>query len=418
MIVELREYESRAVAIPDALARQVAEVARGAIQVTPDRAPGRWLLTASSQVGSITVSELQILVRTKVRAENLFLFLGAGLPPEAWRAEAFYYNTSHDLLPAVLAFFARTVETTLATGLLRSYRERNERLVALRGRIDFAAQISRSALAFPVACRYDDFTTDIDENRYLRAAIRLALRTPQVPPGDRRRLLRSIGALEDVADVPVAPDALDRITRTRLNAHYWPMLRLAGLIMENLTLVDVSGSHSASAFLVDMNALFERFITERLSDALRGQLRVQPQASTHLDHGRRIELRPDLVFHRAGEVAFVADVKYKQTDDARARTGDYYQLLAYATALDLQEGLLIYCRTDAGQIGSSARVVHDRAVLHTRAIDASGSPDSVITEIEHLAAWILARCTHRHLSLSALSPTVAAATRQEAHQSG
>jgi 5-methylcytosine-specific restriction enzyme subunit McrC len=395
MTIPLLEYESTIVDLPDATARRLAGLAKGAVEVVPDRAPGKWRLTASSKVGSISVDGVRILIRPKIRAENLFLFLEAGLPPDAWRAEAFDYGTTHDLLPAVLSFFARTLETTLATGLLRSYRERNERLVALRGRIDFSTQLARGALAVPVACRYDDFTTDIDENRYLRAALRFALRAPRVPAVDRRRLLRSLAAFEDVADVGVRPDALDRMVSTRLNAHYWPALRLARLLMENLTLVDVRGAHSESAFLIDMNALFERFLTQRLADALRGRLQLHAQAPAHLDRRSQIPLRPDLVLRRDGAAVFIADIKYKLTDDARARREDYYQLLAYTTALDLPEGLLIYCRTPDGAPASTATVVHSGSLLHARAIDASGPPESVAAEVAALAEWLVSRCPRR-----------------------
>ena len=40
---------------------------------------------------------------------------------------------------------------------------------------------------------------------------------------------------------------------------------LARLILSNLTLTYVGGSTSASSFMVDMNDLFQRFLTERLT---------------------------------------------------------------------------------------------------------------------------------------------------------
>lgn len=391
MIVELHEHQSRVVELPDATARRLTQVARGAIDVAPDRAAGRWRLTAHSYVGSVSVDGVQVLIRPKICAENVFLFLEAGLPHSAWRAEAFDYGTTHDLLPAVLSFFARTVETTLGTGLLRSYRQRHERLVTLRGRIDFPAQLGRAGLASPVDCNFDDYTPDIDENRYLKAAVRLALRTPQVPAVDRRRLLQTMVALEDVADVPVRADHLDLLPTTRLNAHYRPALRLARLVLDNLSLVDVQGNHAASAFLVDMNALFERFLTDRLTHALRGRLQVRRQAGTHLDHAHRIPLIPDLEFRRDGSPVFVADIKYKLTDHARPRPEDYYQLLAYTTALGLAEGVLLYCRGPDGEQGSRVTVARTGTVLHLCAIDASASPEVVAAEVDDLATWIVDR---------------------------
>jgi 5-methylcytosine-specific restriction enzyme subunit McrC len=53
----------------------------------------------------------------------------------------------------------------------------------------------------------------------------------------------------------------------------------------------------------------------------------------------QVRMKPDLEFRRQGTTAYVGDIKYKLTADARARNADYYQLLAYTTAMDLPEGV-------------------------------------------------------------------------------
>jgi 5-methylcytosine-specific restriction enzyme subunit McrC len=391
----LSEYESAVCQLTDRQARRLGET--GVVTVAPAPELGHWRITAQEQVGSLVVDDLRLLIRPKIKPENLFMLLEVGLPEKAWRREAFDYATSADLLPSVIAFFARTVETTLARGVLRSYREHHERLVALRGRIDLVAQFTRTGVAVPVACRYDDYTADIAENRYLRAAVRLALRVPLVPAQDRRRLMQQLVALDDVADVAVRPDDLDRITVTRLNAHYEPALRLARLLLENLTLVDQRGRTTASSFIVDMNRLFERFVTQRLRRALRGRLEVRAQSLLHLSEGRQVPMNPDLEFSRRGTTVLVGDIKYKLIADARARNADHYQLLAYTTALDLPEGVLIYCLADGGQPERSVTVRHAGKVLHTRAVDLTGAPDAVATEIEALADWIAATTLQQRL---------------------
>ena len=109
-------------------------------------------------------------------------------------------------------------------------------------------------------------------------------------------------------------------------------------MLANLTLQDVVGETQASSFMLDMNDLFERFVTERLQRALKGRLEVRSQHPDRLDEEGAVAIRPDLVFRSGGAARFVADVKYKLTDDAAAgRHPDYYQLLAYTTALDLPE---------------------------------------------------------------------------------
>ncbi len=389
--VELAEYESTTVRLSAGAARRLNAVGRRAVAVALTDEPGVYSLTAQNMVGTLVVDDLRVLIRPKIRPENLFLLLEVGLPPKAWRQESFNYATSADLLPSIIAFFARTLANTLARGLLRSYRPEEERLVALRGRIDVTSQFRQAGVPLPVACRYDEYTPDIFENRYVKAAATLALRVPRVEAEVRRRLLQQLPALEEVSDAPVRADDLDGFLPTRLNAHYEPALRLARLLLSNLTLVDQRGDRAASSFLVDMNQLFEDFVTGRLRRALRDRLEVRSQSLAHLGVGGKVRMLPDLVFRQRGTDMYVADIKYKLTSDARARTNDYYQLLAYTTALDLPEGVLIYCLADGGSPERMVTVRHADKILHTLAIDLSGPPDSVDRVINETASWIADR---------------------------
>lgn len=371
------------------LTRSQAERLQQTGFVTVSPAPGtRWRVTASSYVGSLVVDGVELLIRPKINPENLFLLLEPGLPPRAWRQEAFDYATSPDLLPSMIAFFARTVETTLGRGVLRSYESRRDPLIALRGRIDVAGQFRRAGVLSPVACTYDDFSEDISENRVLRAAIRLALRVPRVNPADRQRLMRQLVALEAVADTDVRAEAVDAIPVTRLNQHYAPALRLARLLLANLTLTDAHGAVSAASFMVDMNDLFQRFVTERLRRRLGGILEVVDEPTVHLDLRRQVAMRPDLEFRRAGAgVCYVGDVKYKPSGGGYS--SDYYQLLAYTTALDLPEGMLVYCRRQGDPVLRTTTVRHSGKRLLLYAVDLTGSPEQVEQEIDELAETVL-----------------------------
>jgi len=423
----LREYRGAVVDLSQAQASALNRSGKGRhLSVEPAENPGEWLVQARNYVGTVTVDGLEVLVRPKIPLRNLFLLLEVGLREQDWRDEAAHYERDLQLLPAMVSLFARTAETALARGLYHSYREQHDRLIALRGRPDVARLFTRPGLALPVPCRFTEFTADLVENSYLKAAVSRSLRVAGVQPADRRRLMQHLVTLEDVAEVGHYADDFDMVVFTRLNEHYRPALRLARLVIENLTLRDTLGAVEASSFMVDMNDLFERFVTERLRHALRGRLDVKDQQPGHLDEGRSVAIRPDLVFHSGESTSLVADIKYKLTDEsAGGTTADLYQLLAYTTALNLPEGLLIYCvdadGNNGGNIGSgtesagdattadpsppvgapsdaraavsSIRVRHTGTVLHTCALDLSGTPDEVGRSIDALAGWIAKRAT-------------------------
>ena len=403
--VLFHEWGTERLQLDDDLARRLGQT--DWVSVHTDREPGWWKVSTRQWVGAFTLGDLRIIVRPKIKPENLFFLLEVGLPPEAWQAEAIDYATNDELLPAVVSFFARTAETTLARGLFHHYRHEEDDLLALRGRIDFVRQFRRGGVLVPMACEWDDFTADVDENRCLTAAIRLALRVPDVPHDDRRRLRRLLAALDGVAE-PTASAALERLDRigyTRLNEHYRPALVLARLILANCTLQDQHGDTAASAFMVDMNELFEQFVTSRLQRELRGRLDVASQHNLHLDDEHQVRIRPDLTFRRLGQAVGVADIKYKfgaegsrfGDDETAGRQSDYYQLLAYSTALNLEEGTLIYCADvnkdevieqqilNDSLAKSTIRVQHAGTKLHAVAIDLSRTPADIDAQITALA---------------------------------
>jgi 5-methylcytosine-specific restriction enzyme subunit McrC len=398
----LREHTATEVEIDDALARKVPTVTGGRIGVRPAAEPGRYFIDTAQYVGSVVIDDLQILVRPKIPLHNLFLLLTVGVPSDSWRDEWFGYDRDESLLASIAEFFARTAERTLAGGLLRSYRVEHDPLVAIRGRLDLAAIFRQPGIVSPVPCSYDDFTVDIDENRVLRAATRQLLRLPGVAATTRSVLLRLLVRLEGVADVHVDGEAvrglLDRRI-TRLNSYYEPTLRLSEIILRNASLIDRSGQIQASAFLLDMNALFQRFVSERLRQALIGRLEVQAEPREHLDRDWQVVMEPDLVFAADGERRYVGDVKYKLSPPGRAYNADLYQLLAYCTAMGLDEGVLIYCLRDETDSSTAASepIVGESTVrragtrLRTYHVDMSGGIEDVERSIIRLADWIADR---------------------------
>ena len=416
----LREYGREVLVLSAAQANALNRVGGGQyLSVEPGEHSGHWQVAAHNYVGSINVAGLQVLVRPKIPLRNLFLLLEVGLRERDWHDEAVRFETTGDLLPALVSFFARTTETTLARGLYHSYREQRDRLVALRGRVDIARQLTQPGVVIPTACKFTEFTADLIENSYLKAAVSRSLRVAGVQPIDRRRLMQHLVALEEVGDVRHYHTDDDRVVFTRLNEHYKPALRLARLVLANLTLQDAVGETQASSFMLDMNELFERFVTERLRRALRGRLAVKGQHQDRLDKERYVTIKPDLLFSANGTPRFVADIKYKLTDNTAAgRNADYYQLLAYATALDLPEGVLIYCLdanrdddsdsdgalattslSESSRLTSgtpddsllglrSIRVRNVGKVLHAYALDMSGTAADVARNLDRLADWI------------------------------
>ena len=388
---ELREWETREVTLSPEGARLLAELAGSRLSVAVGASASSWLVTATSHVGAFVTPEVQLLVRPKVPMHNLFMMLDVGLPTATFGRETFAFATDRSLLAAIAQLYARSVERTVGNGLLRSYIQESERLNTLRGRINVAALIRRPGLPAPVPCEFDDYTADILENRALRAGVQRLLRVPGVDLLTRRSLSHALARFEDVSDSAVDVVELERIVYTRLNRHYRQPLRLASLVLRNLSLIDRVGTADASAFTVDMNVVFQDWVTDRLRRHLRGRLRVVAEPTEYLAAGRRIPMYPDLELWEGEQLRYVADLKYKLTGSGLARNADYYQLLAYATALDLPEGLLIYCQTDGGVPDREVTVRHAGTEMRTHAVTLSGTTAEAEEAVKDLADALFER---------------------------
>ena len=141
-------------------------------------------------------------------------------------------------------------------------------------------------------------------------------------------------------------------------------------------------------FLMDMNVVFQEFITQ----ALREALGVSPDVFLEkripdLDDEGRVHLRPDLTWWDGRTCIFVGDAKYKNVSGERSiPNADLYQLLAYTTALDLPGGLLVYAQGEADP--ETYRVRHSGKRLKVAALDLSGALEDVLLRVDELACWI------------------------------
>jgi 5-methylcytosine-specific restriction enzyme subunit McrC len=387
-VVRLREYETSPRPIP----LDAAEIAllralpRGRLEIGLSDEPGSYHLRASSWVGAVVLPRLTIQILPKVRdLRTVLVMLTSGTGLVDWGTDAAAYDRS-DFVEGVADVLLRAVGAATRRGLVHGYRAVDERVPVIRGRLDVQQLAARPWDSWPVPCRFDDHTADIPENRVLLAAVRDVARWP-VGPVLRRMAGELSQRLDAVAHTPDAVAEFDLIRRTPLNEHYQPALTLARLVLEGFGLAQAVGGLTAQSFLVDMNRLFEKWIGDELRARLHPTIKVVEQSAVPLSVTPRVTMNPDLVFRRDGEIVFVADVKYKLIGDGLARTSDYYQLLAYTTALRLPRGMLIYCRADRAP-QRVITVVGGNQHLHTRPIDLGGPPESISAALDVIAESI------------------------------
>ncbi|HEX2078945.1 MAG TPA: hypothetical protein VHG08_14580 [Longimicrobium sp.] len=245
------------------------------------------------------------------------------------------------LLDLLAMLFARECESVVRSGLLSDYVEREDALPVVRGRILADRQVlERFGRVDRVICRYEERESDIWENQLLSLA--LAQVAPRVRHPEARSHLLRLRTL--FAEVSPAPPPQWRFPADddyhRLNEHCRPAHTLACLLLESMGIRELlrAGEHRGFAFLLDMNALFERFASHVVERVLAGHgVRVHRQRQDRLiwDADRGVpyaRVIPDLLAETASGTRLSIDAKYKAYDDRRVSPADVYQSFLYARA--------------------------------------------------------------------------------------
>jgi 5-methylcytosine-specific restriction enzyme subunit McrC len=135
-----------------------------------------------------------------------------------------------------------------------------------------------------------------------------------------------------------------------------------------------------------MNLVFERFVRSALRAALGADLARFPDSSPsrHLDQAGVVPLKPDLCLLDGRRIVWVGDAKYKRLPVGGYRNADLYQLLAYAVALDLPGGTLVYA-ADEGVSAAEHVVMHAGKQLRVVALDLRAPRSKLLLQIRTLA---------------------------------
>ncbi len=349
-----------------------------------------YTITGGSMVGVVRVGELTVELRPKVGIAPVLFLLSYDLDPKAWREPRAEMVRDMNLAEAIVPLFAHATQAALRPGLLHGYRTHEDRLPTVRGRVRMADQMrARTGLPMPVEVVYDEFTPDILENRLLRSAVDVLGRLRLRHQTSRRALARLHQQLNGLGSLIVGSREVPEPVWTRLNERYRPAVSLARLIVTTAGLEAQAGGEDASAFVVDMNDVFERFVRTALREQLRLDAKAFPTASgghpLYLDTGRFVGLKPDLSWWAAGSCVFAGDCKYKRTFGT-VPNADIYQMLAYLTALELPEGLLIYA---AGEDVPPNLVIEQASKrVHTWTLDVSRPPAQLMHDVRSLARLV------------------------------
>ncbi len=350
-IVELVEHEERFVRLEPDEAEFLWRTYPRVLDVRMDGG-GRSFVKVSSFVGSVMTPYRELRIKPKCPASSLFYMLGWAYGLASLREEAVGYKDVESVWEFLVALLIEGLERLVKRDLHRGYVERERALPALRGRLLVEQHLRRMRPAeLTLPCRFEELTPDTVHNQVVRFTLHQLPRPRSDLLGLRLHRLRSLFSFAHYR--AFTPKDLGQIVYDRLSEHYRPVHSLCRLLLEGRGLDHPAGSYPLGAFLLDMNVLFERFVAGWLRENMSRPYSVETQMSGHLDFGKRLRIRPDLVISRSGKIVLVADTKYKSMSSLSEgmqviSSADAYQVVSYCRALGIARGALIYPEWSGG----------------------------------------------------------------------
>ncbi|MGA2573256.1 MAG: hypothetical protein ABSF36_03470 [Candidatus Methanomethylicaceae archaeon] len=323
-------------------------------------------ITVGPYAGIIQLSEKRIHFSTKVNT-NLFYLLSS-LKDE----EEFLYDPETPIeikegmnfFDILGRFFQKELDDVIRKGLLRKYVRKQENARFAKGKILIKGQIKKNMIyKSRFFCEFEDLTFDNKENQMVLSALHSLISLIKFDQKLRSKLRRHEIALKDfITLVNMDPHECSFIRFNRINQHYEDIIRLSRLILEERFIRSVyKGESRGFNFIVDMNKVYEDFITEMVEEVIGTEFKDliierQPRFNKLVEE-KTIVTKPDIVLRKGkAEYPFIIDTKYKK-DPANA---DYYQVIAYSLALRKSKACcLIYPKSEASEIDRELTLVRD-----------------------------------------------------------
>jgi 5-methylcytosine-specific restriction enzyme subunit McrC len=317
-------------------------------------------------VGVVRVGDLQLEILPKIEAlpepaqvrRSLVAMLAVALDLDVTPSELVgFLEGDEPFLAALARLYCRRLLEFVRRGLRQEYVAHRETLPFARGKIDWVAHVRIASIQrVELPCVFDERSDDSILNRALKAAL---LEAAGLLQGSRSAAMVAElrHGMDGVSDIRPTADEIARLKTDRVNRSLEPVLVLAKLLLGNRS-PDLGrsplGRRSTFALVWDMNILFEAYVGHVTRSVLVPRecgVRLQDEAARYLarelpDGRPGFRLVPDLLIQRRDGIRLVADTKWKSLEPRMAylgvASGDVYQLLAYARALDTGVAVLLF----------------------------------------------------------------------------
>lgn len=306
---------------------------------------GKYRIRATKYVGNITLPDHQIIISPKIGTVN-FSYMLSSVYGFSFRKEDFAYRRIKEeiIFEQLVKNLLSRIEDLCRKGISKFYYEIEENLTYVKGKLLIKKNLTQNLiLKNRVYCSYSDYGPDSVENQILKYTLYFLSKIKIQDVTLLRKIKLLLHYFESVSFVSSYKYSFPKIVYNRLTQHYEPIINLCELLLLNSSLnLGTTGHTVFSSFLIDMNVLFEKFVTGLLALKLKKKgLKVKGakrKERSYSDEEKKTRMEPDIVIRKDQKPLLLIDAKYKD----KILEDDLYQIWIYCVVYSLPKGILVY----------------------------------------------------------------------------
>lgn len=248
-------------------------------------------------------------------------------------------EANNDLYEIIIGFLLEEVTNILNNNIFKEYVIFNENLNTIRGGIDFSKHLTKNFLmGNNIYCKYEELNSDVIENQIILKALKMSAYVTN-DSSKRKTIKRYIDIFSSLCN-ELRGNRVPQINYNRLNSQYIEAHYYSKLLIESIGSSSMykGGNHNSRySLLVDMNELFEKFVTRLFEKYIGSNYDVFPQcviSNALLDDKNKTyrKIKPDIVLKNIREANdyIIIDMKNKAYGNKNVQNEDIYQLTFYS----------------------------------------------------------------------------------------
>ena len=252
----------------------------------------------------------------------------------------------HHLLEVYFEIYLTELQSLIHKGLIKKYRKRSGNLHALKGRLEFAANLRHNLV------HKERFYTShqvYDTNHAIHQILFKALKVVEFFTRGGAlfdKTKRVILDFPEVNDIIINESAFENIPKGRKTNPYQEALEIARMLLMNYSPDISQGRERMLALLFDMNKLWEEFVLRMLKRSSRSlEIPVRIIGQDSKPFWGKSHLQPDIVLEIGASInktVAIIDTKWKRPSNKSASMEDLRQMYAYNKFWDSKRAMLLY----------------------------------------------------------------------------